>query len=101
MSLVIDNYNFIKETFESEFIITVDFLKDSKINYKLKLPTNPILDNHLISLNDESIDIVLIKINNLIKEDEFGITPRIELIQFTKWLSKVYFILNQNVEIQL
>ena len=32
MSLVIDNYNFVKETFESEFIITVDFLKNTKIN---------------------------------------------------------------------
>ena len=101
MSLVINNYNFIKETFESEFIITLNFLKETNINYKLKLPTNPILDSHIISLNEENINIVLLKLHNLIKEDEYGITSRIELIQFTKWLGKVYMLTNQSAGIQL
>ena len=90
MSIIIKSYNFVKETFESEYLITVDLLKDTKIAFNLKVPTNPILDNMIINLNNEPIIIGLNRIQDLILEDDFGYTSRIELIKFISWLGKIY-----------
>ena len=95
MSIIIKSYNFIKETFESEYSITVDLFKDTKISFSLKIPTNPILDNMIINLNNEPIIIGLNRIHDLILEDEFGYTSRIELIKFISWLGKIYKIGNE------
>ena len=89
MSIIIKSYNFRKETFESEYVITIDLFKNTNISYVLKIPTNPILDNMIIDMNEESLKIVLNRLQNLILEDEFGYTSRIELIKFMSWVSKI------------
>jgi len=95
MSIIIKSYNFIKETFESEYTITLDILKETKIVFKLKIPTNPILDNMIVNMNEESTVIVLNRLQNLILEDEFGYTSRIELIKLMTWVSKICSIGNE------
>lgn len=90
MSIVIKSYNFIKETFESEYEITINILKDTDVSHKLKIPTNPILDNMIIDLNDEELAVVMNRLQHLIVQDEFGYTSRIELVKFMGWLAKIY-----------
>ena len=89
MSIIIKSYKFIKETFESEYDISIDLLKDTNIVHKLKLPTNPILDNMIIDMNEETFQVVMNRLQHLIVQDEFGYTSRIELVKFMGWLAKV------------
>ena len=89
MSLTIESYQLKKESVESEFNLSLNFTKDSKINYILKYPSNPILDCQIINLNEKSINEIVVKLINIINEDEFGITTRIELIQFKNWIFKI------------
>ena len=99
MSLQIKSYNFIKETFESEYMITIDILKDTNIHHSLKIPTNPILDNMIIDMNEESLVVVLNRLQNLIVLDEFGYTSRLELIKFMGWLAK-FCNLGNNINLE-
>lgn len=101
MSLVILNYQLLKESVESEFTISFDLFKNSNINYVLKYPSNPILDCVIINLHEESLQKVFLNITKLIEEDEYGLTTRIKFIQFHNWLSKVVKLLtNEIVSIQ-
>ena len=89
MSLIISNYRLLRETIESEYKITLDLFKNCDIHFILRYPSNPILDCQVVNLHEESIRVVLTKIQNLIEEDEFGIVCRIQLIQFRDWVSKI------------
>jgi len=89
MSLIISNYRLLRETIESEYKITFDVFKNCDIHFILRYPSNPILDCQVVNLHEESIRVVLTKIQNLIEEDEFGIVCRIQLIQFRDWISKI------------
>ena len=89
MSIVIKSYKFIKETFESEYYISIDILKDTNVTHKLKIPTNPNLDNMIIDMNEESLQVVLNRLQHLIVQDEFGYTSRIELVKLMGWLAKI------------
>lgn len=89
MSIVIKSYKFIKETFESEYNISIDILKDTIVVHKLKIPTNPILDNMIIDMNEESLQVVMNRLQHLIVQDEFGYTSRIELVKLMGWLAKI------------
>ena len=96
MSILIKSYSFIKETFESNYLITIDSLQDTNINFNLKLPTNPILDNMIINMNEEPLLVVVNKLQNLILQDEFGYTSRIELLKYLTWLGKIQSLSSQN-----
>ena len=89
MSLVILDYNLLKESVESKFNITINVLKDEGIVYSLQYPSNPILDCQIINLNEENLNNVIIKIIDIIEQDEYGITTRIELIKLKNWLIKI------------
>ena len=89
MSIVIKSYKFIKENFESEYNISIDILKDTNVVHTLKLPTNPILDNMIIDMNEESLQVVMNRLQHLIVQDEFGYSSRIELVKFIGWLAKI------------
>lgn len=89
MSLLIKNYNLLKDTIESEFVLTFNLIQDYGIEYILKFPSNPILDCQLVNLDNQPINIVVLKILNLIEEDEYGINTRIELIKFKNWIIKI------------
>ena len=96
MSILIKSYSFVKETFESNYLITIDSLQDTNINFNLKLPTNPILDNMIINMNEEPLLVVVNKLQNLILQDEFGYTSRIELLKYLTWLGKIQSLSSQN-----
>ena len=89
MSLVIKSYNLLKDTIESEFKLTFNLIQESGVEYILKFPSNPILDCQVINLDSQPINIVVLKILNLIEEDEYGINTRIELIKFKNWIIKI------------
>ena len=89
MFLTITSYNLLKDSVESEFIMSLSVIKNDTVFYKLKYPSNPILDCQIINLHDQPLKIVIEKIHSLIEEDEFGLQSRIELIQLKNWLSKV------------
>ena len=89
MSLVILDYNLLKESVESKFNLTINVLKNEGIIYCLQYPSNPILDCQIINLNEENLNNVIIKIIDIIEQDEYGITTRIELIKLKNWLIKI------------
>lgn len=89
MSLQILEYSLVKESVESQFNLTINILKENGINYILKYPSNPILDCQIVNLNEENLNTVILKILNLIEEDEYGITTRVELIKFKNWIIKI------------
>lgn len=94
MSLIISSYQLLKESVESEFKITFDIFKNNDIHFVLKYPSNPILDCQIINLHEQPIQKVIIKIHKLIEEDEFGISSRVQLIQFKNWISKIISLSN-------
>ena len=89
MSLLISSYKLVKESVESEFKITLDIFKNNDIHFILKYPSNPILDCQIINLHEQPLQKIIIKIHKLIEEDEFGISTRIQLLQFKNWISKI------------
>lgn len=89
MSLIISNYNLLKDSVESEFTISFNMIENQNIKYILKYPSNPILDCQIINLHEKPIELAIQKIILLIEEDEFGLQSRIELIQFKNWISKI------------
>ena len=96
MSLIISSYQLLKESVESEFKLTFNIIQNSGICYNLKYPSNPILDCEIINLHDQPLQQVVIKLLKIIEEDEFGISTRIELIQFKNWIIKVVNLGIQN-----
>lgn len=95
MSLIISEYNLLKQTVESEFKITLDIFKNTDITFNLKYPSNPILDCQIINLHEESLQIVIQNLNKIIEEDEYGIISRVQLIQLRSWLIKAINIGNE------
>lgn len=96
MSLIISSYQLLKESVESEFKLTFNIIQNSGICYTLKYPSNPILDCEIINLHEQPLQQVVIKLLKIIEEDEFGISTRIELIQFKNWIIKVVNLGIQN-----
>jgi hypothetical protein len=92
MSLIISGYNLVKESVESEFKITIDIFKNNDIHFLLKYPSNPILDCIIINLHELPLQQIILKIHKLIEEEEFGISTRIQLVQFKSWISKIVSI---------
>ena len=88
MSLNISSYQLIKESVESKFDLSINIFENN-LKYELKYPSNPILDCQIINFHQNPIKDVVVKLLNLIKEDEFGISTRIELIQFKNWIFKI------------
>lgn len=88
MSLNISSYQLIKESVESKFDLSINIFENN-LKYELKYPSNPILDCQIINFHQIPIKDVVEKLLNLIKEDEFGISTRIELIQFKNWIFKI------------
>jgi len=97
MSLIISNYQLVKDSVESEFKITFNIFKNNDIHFVLKYPSNPILDCQIINLHEQPIQHVIIRIHKLIEDDEFGISSRIQLIQFKNWTSKIISLSNNIV----
>ena len=97
MSLIISNYQLVKDSVESEFKITFNIFKNNDIHFVLKYPSNPILDCQIINLHEQPIQLVIIRIHKLIEDDEFGISSRIQLIQFKNWTSKIISLSNNIV----
>lgn len=89
MSLVILDYKLVKESVESKFDFAINILKDNSLVYSLKYPSNPILDCQIVNLNEQNLNNVILKIIELVDQDEFGITTRIELIKFKNWMFKI------------
>ena len=96
MSLIISSYQLLKESVESEFKLTFNIIQNTGVNYTLKYPSNPILDCEIINFHDQPLQQVVIKLLKLIEEDEFGISTRIELIQFKNWIIKIVNLGVQN-----
>ena len=96
MSLIISSYQLLKESVESEFKLTFNIIQNNGIYYTLKYPSNPILDCEIINLHEQSLQQVVIKLLKIIEEDEFGISTRIELIQFKNWIIKIVNLGIQN-----
>lgn len=92
MFLIISGYKLVKESVESEFKITLDIFKNNDIHFLLKYPSNPILDCQIINLHEQPLQQIILKIHKLIEEDEFGISTRIQLVQFKNWISKIVSI---------
>ena len=88
MSLNISSYQLIKESVESKFDLSINIFENN-LKYELKYPSNPILDCQIINFHQIPIKDVVEKLLNLINEDEFGISTRIELIQFKNWIFKI------------
>ncbi len=89
MSLVISNYQLIRESMESEFKLNFSLIQNSQICYTLRYPSNPVLDCQIVNLHEKQINHVVAKLFNLIEEDEFGMSTRIQLIQFKNWIIKI------------
>ena len=95
MSLIISEYNLLKQTVESEFKITLDILKNTCISFTLKYPSNPILDCQIVNLHEEPLKTVIQNLNKLIEEDEYGIISRVQLIQLRGWILKAINVGNE------
>lgn len=95
MSLIISEYNLLKQTVESDFKITLDIFKNTDIGFNLKYPSNPILDCQIVNLHEEPLQVVIQNLNKLIQEDEYGIVSRVQLMQLRAWILKALNLGNE------
>lgn len=88
IKLNIINYTIDESTIESCFIFSLR-LDKNLFNYKLNLPSNPVLDIEILRLTELEFNEKILKLKKIIKNKEYSFKSLKSLTKFVMWLNNI------------